>query len=170
MTLKLIGSMLIILGCGGFGFYVASVQKAEERTLKQLVGALDYISCELQYRMTPLPQLCRQAALECSGLLNRLFSALADDLEMQVASKVDVSMQTVLANSRDIPQNTLEILQKLGRSLGRFDLDGQLQDLESIRTQCRSRLSQLSDNKDIRLRSYKTLGLCAGAALVILFI
>lgn len=170
MTFKLLGSALIILGCSGFGFHMATVQKAEERTLKQLVCALDYIACELQYRMTPLPQLCRQAASECSGPLHRLFAALADDLEMQVSPQVEISMQTVLASSRDIPQYTLEILQRLGRSMGRFDLDGQLQDLESIRTQCRTRLLQLSENKDIRLRSYKTLGLCAGAALVILFI
>lgn len=170
MTFKLIGAVLVILGCGGFGFHLAASQKLEERMLRQLISVLDYIACELQYRMTPLPQLCRQAALECTGLLNRLFTAMATELEMQVAPDVDICMKTVLGRFTDLPKYTLETMQKLGRSLGRFDLEGQLQDLETIRAQCRARLSQVGENKEVRLRTYKTLGLCAGAALVILFI
>lgn len=170
MTIKLIGAVLVILGCGGFGFHIAASQRLEERTIRQLIGVLDYIACELQYRMTPLPQLCRQAALECTGSLNKLFSAMASELEMQVAPDVDMCMKTVLARFSDVPKFTYEIMRKLGRSLGRFDLEGQLQDLEAVRSQCRARLSQIGENKDVRLRTYKTLGLCAGAALVILFI
>lgn len=170
MTFKMIGAVLVILGCGGFGFHMAASQKLEERMIRQLIGVLDYIACELQYRMTPLPQLCRQAAMECSGQLNKLFSAIATELEMQVAPDVDVCMKTVLARFSDVPKFTYEIMRKLGRSLGRFDLEGQLQDLETIRAQCRSRLAQVEENKEARLRTYKTLGLCAGAALVILFI
>ena len=58
----------------------------------------------------------------------------------------------------------------LGASLGRFDLQGQLQGIESVRAQCRKDLAELEDNRDQRLRSYQTLGLCAGCALAILFL
>ena len=170
MTIKLIGAVLVILGCGGFGFYIAASQKTQEQTLKQLVRVLDYIACELQYRMTPLPQLCRQVALECNGLLRHLFDAMATELEMQVAPDVDVCMKTVLGRFSDVPKYTHEIMQKLGRSLGRFDIEGQLKDLESIRSECRIKLLQIGENFEVKIRTYKTIGLCAGAALVILFI
>ena len=58
----------------------------------------------------------------------------------------------------------------LGKSIGRFDMDGQIKGLEAVRQDCRRRLDELSKDRDTRLRSYQTLGLCAGAALAILFI
>lgn len=170
MTIKLIGALLIICGCGGFGFGVAAAHRREERTLRQFVGVLDYMSCELQYRLTPLPQLCRQAALECSGILNKVFSSFAEELDMQVSANVEICMKAVLAKYDDIPKHTRNAMQLLGHCLGRFDLEGQLRDLEKVRLECRSKLSELSQNRDSRLRTYQTLGLCAGAALAILFI
>lgn len=170
MTIKLIGALLVVLGCGGFGFCLAASQKREEKLLRQLISVLDYIGCELQYRLTPLPQLCRQAAVECSGTVNKLFTALATELDMQISPNAELCMKAALERVTDIPNDICDILRKLGHSLGRFDLPGQLTDLESIRNMCRSKLDKLCQNRDIRLRTYQTLGLCAGAALVILFI
>ena len=76
----------------------------------------------------------------------------------------------MLTGLREIPKLTRESLELLGRSLGRFDLEGQLRGLESVRQVCRHGLETLAQNSAIRNRSYQTLGLCAGAALAILFI
>lgn len=170
MILRLIGSLLIISGCGGFGFAVATNYRNEERTLRQFAGILDYLSCELQYRLTPLPQLCRQAALESSGYLNKIFLLFADELDSQLAADAELCMKTVLAKHVDMPKHTKELMQLLGHSLGKFDLDGQLKELECVRQECRSRLKHLDEGKNTRLRTYQTLGLCAGAALAILLI
>lgn len=170
MHLKLIGALLIIIACGGFGFAVAASHKKEERTLRQLLNILDYLACELQYRLTPLPQLCRQAALECSGTLNKLFTAFADELDMQLTANPELCMKAALEKYGDIPRHSYELLTVLGCSLGRFDLDGQLKDLEKVRHECISRLAKTCENKETRIRTYQTLGLCAGAALAILLI
>ena len=58
----------------------------------------------------------------------------------------------------------------LGRSLDRFDLAGQLKGIAATRSACRREVGALLENRDLRLRSYKTLGLCAGAALAVLLI
>lgn len=170
MNFKLIGALLVIVGCGGFGFATAASQRREERTLKQLLNILEYFSCELQYRLTPLPQLCRQAALECNGTLAKVFTAFADELDMQLTANPELCMKVVLEKHNDIPQYTYEILAILGRSLGRFNLDGQLMDLERVCQECKSKMSKLSEGKETRIRTYQTLGLCAGAALAILLI
>ena len=64
----------------------------------------------------------------------------------------------------------MDALILLGRWLGRFDLDGQLKGLDAVRQECRRHLEELNNNREVRLRSYQTLGLCAGAAIAILFI
>lgn len=170
MSLKLIGAILIISGCGSFGFKIAAAHVRQERTLRNLIGILDYMECELQYRLTPLPVLCRQAATEADGVIRDVFLALTHELEDQISPDVEHCMTAALSKIKNIPTLTNESLLLLGRSLGRFDIDGQLKGLDSVRQECRRNLEYLNQNRDVRLRSYQTLGLCAGAAIAILFI
>ena len=65
---------------------------------------------------------------------------------------------------------TKQCLLNLGNSLGLFELEGQIKGVESVRNDCAQQLKQLSHNDQLRLRSYQTLALCAGAALAIIFI
>lgn len=168
--MKWIGAALIVLGCGATGFSLASAHRKQERELRQLMGALDYMQCELQYRLTPLPDLCRQTAAQVSGCLRILFSRLAEELEDQVAPDVQHCMNAAIARTGELTAAAAAVAGNMGRTLGRFDLEGQLRGLENGRQECRRVLESLSENRDNRLRSYQTLGLCAGAALAILFL
>lgn len=169
MNYKWIGALLIIAGCGGWGFMIAASHRQEERSLRQLVSALDLMECELQYRLTPLPELCRQAGQENKGAVRAVLLELAEELEARIAPDVSGCMDVALAAVRDMPGKTREAFKMMGHSLGRFDMNGQLKGLEAVRVFCRRELDGLTKNADVRLRSYQTLGFCAGAALVILF-
>lgn len=170
MILKLIGAVFVVAGCGGIGFRIAANHRVEERNLRQLIGILDYMECELQYRLTPLPELCRQASKEFTGLLGKVFWELSVEIEAQVLPDLDTCMSVVVSRSAKLSPLTQEALLHLGKSVGRFDIEGQLKGLEAVRQDCRRQLEALSNNRDTRLRSYQTLGLCAGAALAILFV
>ena len=169
MILKLVGAVFVLAGCGGIGFRIAANHRFEEKNLRQLIGILDYMECELQYRLTPLPDLCRQVSKEFTGVLGSVFQELAIEMDAQNASDIEQSMSSILEKNLKLPSLTRENLALLGRSIGRFDIDGQLKGLEAVRQACRRQAEALSYNRDARLRSYQTLGLCAGAALAILF-
>ena len=134
------------------------------------MNALDFMGCELQYRMTPLPELCKETAHICKGVIQQVFLALSQELEDQVSPDAATCMKAVVLRNKQIPNMTRDVLMEFGESLGCFDLSGQLNGLEAARQACRRTLQSLSDNRDIRLRSYQTLGICTGAALVVLFI
>ena len=168
MILKIIGACMVIAGCGSVGFKIAANHRKEERHLRQLSNVLDYMECELQYRLTPLPQLCRQAAAEFPAM--SVFSKLVLVMEAQTHVDADQCMSEALRSCKNVPPITRNILELLGKSIGRFDLDGQLKGFASARQECKRNLDLLSVNLDNRLRSYQTLGLCAGAALAILFV
>lgn len=170
MNYKWIGAVLVIVGCGGFGFSLAASHKREEGTLRQLIRVIQFMECELQYRLTPLPELCRTAGKEVHGALREVLDALAVELESQIAPDAASCMSAALNKCAELPGRTCGILLRLGQSLGRFDLPGQLRGLEAVRSACHLELAALEKNRDSRLRSYQTLGLCAGAALVILFL
>lgn len=170
MNLKWIGAIFVIGGCGGMGFVMAFLYKRELSYLKQLAAVLEFMSCELEYRRTPLPQLCAMVSSRLSGQLRSCFSRLSDALESQIAPDVSCCMSVALQQTGDIPSRLSYLLQQLGSTMGQFDLCGQLKGLESVRKECERELAELDNNRIQRTRSYQTLGLCAGAALAILFL
>ena len=170
MDYKWIGAALIVAGCGGFGFRLCAEHYRQEKGLRTLIAILDFMACELQYRMTPLPDLCALAAKEVKGELSQIFEQLSRELEDSTVEDVSSAMDAALRTCGPLPDKVRDNLCALGNTLGRFDLTGQLSALEAVRTACRRDLELITANRDTRLRNYQTLGLCAGAALAILLI
>ena len=170
MNAKWVGAVCIVLGCGGWGFGIAAQHLRKIRLLRQLLSALDYMQCELQYRCTPLPQLCRQAGERESGKIGAVLLLFAAALEVQTDGDVKRCMAAALSGVQDLPECVRNILVCLGENMGNFDLEGQLKALSQVRYQCSDQLQVLLRNKDGRIRSYQTLGLCAGAAIAILLV
>lgn len=170
MSLKWFGAILIVFGCSGVGMSMAWSLRRKGTELRQLLSALDYMQCELQYRLSPLPDLCRQTAAHTSGSIKLLFAALAEELEDQISPDVQLCMNAAVRKAKNLSDEAATVAVNLGKTLGRFDLDGQILGLEGARQSCRQALAKLESNKDTRIQSYQTLGLCAGAALAILFL
>lgn len=164
---KLIGAACIVIGCGGFGFSMAAANRREEAELRRLISALEYMSCELSYRMTPLSVLCRNAA--DGGVVGRFLRELAAELEQGTAPDVQVCVHSVL-NRMELPKVLRRMLSELGATLGRFDLPGQLRGLESGIRASGEALRNIREGAEGRRRCWQTLGLCAGAAMAILFV
>ncbi len=168
--IKLFGALLVIAGCGGFGIFIAADHRREERTLRRFITLLELMECELQYRLTPLPELCRQAAFASQDAVKRFFLLLAEELDNQMSPNVEKCVYAALEKVKDMPRLTKDAMELLGQSLGQFDVEGQLKGLATVRSECNRTLEIYTNNQDVRLRSYQTLGLCAGAALAIIFI
>lgn len=149
---------------------VAGNAHKEISTLKQLISAMTFMECELTYRMTPLPQLCRLAGAITSGSIKRVFLYLASELEQHCNRSIDLCIHGAIVKCPDLPKLSKLRIEELGKSLGMFDLDGQVKCIKAINAENQRLLKEMTYDHKVRLRSYKTLGLCAGAALVILFI
>lgn len=161
---------MIIAACGLVGFSMAAACRREEKALRRLMAAMDHMACELQYRLTPLPELCRKVGREPLSFVDQIFIKLASELEAQICPDVESCMCAAMAAAGELPRRVREAFCLLGISLGRFDLEGQLRGLEEVRSYCGRELEGMSANRDNRLRGYQTLGLCAGAALAILLV
>lgn len=167
MYIKIIGAVLIIGCCGGYGMLLAVSHRREVSLLRQLLHLLELMRAELEYRLTPIPDLCRVCAADASETLSGVFLKLADNLEGQAAPDVQSAMALTL-QKKSLPLVTAQQLKLLGQTLGRFDLQGQLRGLALCKQECEHQLNELEYNQQQRLRSYQTLGFCAGAALAIL--
>lgn len=170
MTLRIFGAILVIAGCAGVGFSVAAAHRREEYALQQLINAARFMACELQYQMCALPELCCDAAHTADGVVSDVFERLSAELGQQISPDAATCMEAAVTATPRLPEAAKRNLLLMGQSLGRFDLTGQLSGLESMCQLAQRDLDGLHTNRDVRLRSYQTLGLCAGIALAILFI
>ena len=170
MTGKVLGAALVVAACACFGFTMAAGYRRELYGLRQIIAALNFMECELQYRHTPLPELCRSTAREVDRPIGTILQGLGSELERQVRPDVASCMHAALQTGPELPKSLADILKELGHTLGRYDLSGQLKGLEALRNLCTERLNTWTENSRQRIRSYQTLGLCAGIALAILMI
>lgn len=170
MSVKILGAIMLICGCGSVGLSMAAAYRREEHTLRQLSIAIDLMCNELHQRSTPLPELCQIAAQGCSGGIAQFFMDLSTGLREQIGPDAPLCMLFVMKRSPKLPERVKTILEQLRPFMGRFDLEGQLKGLGAAKRRCQDELEYLGRDKDQRLRSYKTLGLCAGIALAILFL
>lgn len=169
MNIKWLGAALILSGCGGVGFRMAAEIRQQEKLLGQIIRILHLLEWELQYRLSSLPELCRLASRESSGILREIFQKLSARLSRQEQDDAWACMDIVLQEYPTLPRSVRKHLRYLGRSLGRFDLPGQLHGLQTVRNACQTDLSNLKKNAEVRQKSYQTLAICAGTSLVILF-
>lgn len=169
--MKLMGAILISVCCGWFGFSMAASHALEEQHLRQLISALDYMQCEVQYRLTPLPELCLQAANSCKkGKIRNFFTILSEELRNQVSADVQPCVDSALDRVPKLSKKTADCLREIGKNLGKFNLEGQISGFESSRAFCRQQLESHCVGKEELRRSYQILGICAGAAMVIILI
>lgn len=147
--------------------WMAASYRAQERQLRQLLQSLDWMECELTCRATDLPLLFFGAAERFRGSLGDLFSAMARSLSARAAPDAACCMQEAMA-CVSLPRKVRDTAAALGTSLGEFHLEGQLRQLRGVRADCARILEEHTNNRDNRVRSYQTLGLCGGLALAIL--
>ena len=170
MMLRWVGALLVIAGCGGLGFSMGMYYKRQEHCLRQLIKSLDIFSCDLAYRLTPLPEICRSAATTIGGSVGKVFMHLAVELDSQICPDAACCMEAALNTVCDLPQCCRTYLHQLGQTLGQFDVTGQLSELSAVKADCQEKLDLIRADRDVRIRNYQTLGLCAGVALAILLI
>ena len=170
MMFKILGALFIVVGCGSFGLIMAFNHRREVFALEQLIAALDYMQSELRYNLLPLPELSEKVVGITKGVVSKVFRYFLEELQKQVLPDAEICMRSALEQARDVPDITKSCFEVLSLTLGKFDLEGQERALSSLRQNCYKKLDEFTKNQDTRLRSYQTLGICAGAAVTILFI
>jgi len=170
MTAKIIGVVFIVAGCGLAGFLLSASKKHEIRTLGNFLTSVEQMSCELQFRLTPLPELCRFLASSATGCIQVYYLKLAEALESHIYPDAEKCALSALNNCVNIPITTRKVIENFANTLGRYDVDGQLLGLEAVHQEGTQKLSKLTENLDGRTRCYQTLGICSGFVVAILLV
>lgn len=172
MVLRWMGMALILTSASALGFGAALQVKQTKEQLQQLHDALGILKCEMQYSMSTLPQLCSLAANVVKGPVRTLFLNFSRELCQRQTMEPAQAMRTAIAQTKrlQLPKEILFCLLELGQTLGQFDVEGQGAVLEQSRQRIQNCLHTYEQEAPRRCRSYQTLGVCAGLAVIILML
>ena len=168
--MKMIGALFVVLGCGYIGILCGRCYRREEAALQQLGEHLQYMLCQLRYQQTPLPELFGQLHAEAKPPLQSLFALVGKELQIRASSDASGCLIRAVEACSNLPKQARNYLLLLGRSLGRFDLDGQLRGIEAVHERCMEKCAKMEKNRAVCIRSYMIFGLCAGAAIAVLLL
>jgi stage III sporulation protein AB len=166
---KSLGACLVVVSCGAYGYYAAVRQQKELQILRQFLYVLQRMECELNYRLPALADLCMSVAESVTGVLRLTLINLASELNTQILPDATSCLQKVLSEVNVSPK-IRRLLERLAQSLGNFDADGQIKGICALQNETEQMLNLMACNQDMRLRSFRTLSLCAGAAVALLLI
>ena len=165
--IRLLGAILIVTGCGTIGFIIANRVLYEISATKNLISIMEYWKNSLSFHHTTLPDLCKVAHSMDSTVIGEFFGLLGEQFDKQGMGNAASCIESALSISSDVPSHCRKLIEQLGRGLGEFDLNSQTRMLDFVLEEANITLQSLSENLIVRLRSYRTLGICTGFAIAI---
>lgn len=170
MTLKIAGAILVVLASAGFGFCMSAHRRREIRLIRDILRALVYMESELRYKLASLPELFEKTAVITQGTIGKLLNTIARSMEQQADTDISSLVNNALDHCIDLPESCYSLITQLGKTLGCFGLEGQASELQVLQEQCKQLLEKKTTERDKYVRCYETLGICCGAALVIILL
>ena len=167
--LKLIGVIFVVLGSTGAGVTMAWGARRTLETARQLRVALERMKNEIACHRTALPELMELLSRE-TGPLSALFGGMAEQLRLRQEASVYAIVRKSLAAAPALPGEVGRILLDLAPGLGQYDVHCQLYSLDLAAGQAQALIERCQSEQKGRVRSYYTLGVCAGLALAIMLL
>ena len=170
--LKLIGLSLILTASSAMGLGLARTVRRQQAQTLAFIDAVLRIRHELQYRLTPLPDVFLALQESREAAVAAFFSGLAGSLSAADTCTVGYACRQALRRTEGlcIPAGVRTALMSLFDTLGKYDLDGNLQALDLALGRLREEARQLQGSAAARCKTYVTLGVCTGLAVAVILI
>lgn len=166
--MKIIGIIFIMASAITSGIRIGTALKKRCTHLQHLVHALQMLKNELLYSAKPLPILFSSLSKMVQGSVKEIFSDLSSQMEENRWMSLSTAMERVVQKHPDDQSD--EILLKLAADMGSYNLEAQIGAIDIALLQTQQRLSAMENERSVKSKTYKTLSICAGLAVVILLL
>lgn len=166
--MKLIGVMFVLVSAWSVGHRFSVAMRSRCECVKEAIDALQILRNELAFMGAPLSEAFRAVASSLRSLWGQVFEDMAVQMENDRWLTPATAAKKALASVADEPIG--RIMEDLVGKLGSYDLEAQLRCIDCAADEASALLSDLVEEKKLRSKTYKTLSICAGAAIAILLI
>lgn len=168
---RLMGAVLLALGCGAVGWGAVGRLERRVRDLRELAAGLDVLQRELGWRLAPLPAALDTAAKEAHGCAARFFEQCAQGAgRLNGRSFQQVWREELETCPLQLTAEDKQLLEQLGSVLGRYDGESQRKAIEEGVSRLDRQIVQAGEDRRRLGRVYGALGMTAGLFLAVLLI
>lgn len=170
--MKIVGILFVVLSSLSVGLRYAHMVQQRCTTIGQIILALRLLKSELSVHGTPLPEAFGLLAAATSGSTAAYFSSAAKEMNHSRWISPQESLRTAEIHLKEFgPKDpSIRILRDVSSGIGKLDMDSQLNALDNAISRFEILRHSAEQDRSVRCRTYRTLGLCAGIALAILLI
>ncbi len=172
--MKLLGSILVIVGTSGFGTWMAGRYRGRLEEMEQLRQMVYLLKAQIVYAQTPIPEALAVVGRRTEGPLAELFLRVAKRVYGQEGESFRVIWQeeTGLLDKKTsaLAKADRKSLALLGEHLGFLDRDMQERNLLLCLEQLDLEIGKLREQRPEKCRLYTSLGVMGGLFLVVLLI
>lgn len=170
VVIKLIGGVLIVIASSLIGFIKARDFEKRTAELRDIINALQILESEICYKSNIL----RDALLNCSEAISDniaiIFKCASELLKNRNMTSDEAWNEALNINAKktSLKEEDIQILLRLGGSLGTSDYEGQVKNIGFIIKQIEGQIVK-ADADCIKYQAmYRKLGLLGGVAVVIM--
>ncbi|WP_124727201.1 stage III sporulation protein SpoIIIAB [Staphylospora marina] len=169
--IKLLGALLVLIASTAIGFSFAAGVAKRPRQIRELRMCLSLLRTEIDYGSRLLSEAFSRISVSGEGSVRKLFGRMADRLnEADGISMSECLKETLDAHWEEtsLGREEKQVLLRLGEVLGASSRLDQLHHLEMAEKQLAVEEDKARDERDRFVKMYRTVGILAGALLVIL--
>ncbi len=169
--LKIVGALFVFAGSVGVGVILVSRVNHRIMLLRAMVEGLDMVSCELEFRMSPLKDALCAVSQKTNGTVSNFFLYCAGEIGIKHdCIFLDIWKRGMEMSFSALNQCDLETIQTAGAVLGRYDVESQVSVIRAAIEQLKRYSEEAIQEKKGKGKVFSTVSAAMGLFLIILLI
>ena len=158
--------MFIFLTTSSIGILKSQKYAYRVEELREIKTALNIFKTKLKYTYQPIPELFKEISVAINSNIGTVFKIAANYMKDKTAETAwGKAIDDVTFN---INQEDICILKSLGNLLGKTDLSGQISQIELTEKFIEEQIRKAEQERQKNEKLFRTLGMTAGLAIVII--
>lgn len=161
---KILGALMTGLSCGYFGLKMSVMLKKRMKSLGDIAISLEMLESEINFSMNKL----KKSFIRVDR--NGLFKLAAENMEEK---GIKSAWESAVKESKEklcLTDADGEILEMLGKNIGKTDMDDQIKNIKYIKTMINEQEKQAQNEYKRMGKLYSSGGILVGLMIVIILI
>ena len=166
--IKVFLMFLIFLVSLNGGKIIAKKYSNRVNELKEMKNALNMFLTKIRFTYESIPVTFIEIGNNINGVIGKIFIIASNKMKEKSAGVAwEESLDEVETN---LQKEDIEIIKRLGRMLGKTDLEGQVSEIKLVQNFLNTQI-EIAENERVKNEKlYKTLGGVLGLAIVVILI
>lgn len=160
--------LFIFLGSLQAGKIIAKKYSNRVIELKEMKNALNMFLTKIKFTYESVPESFQEIGNNIGGNVGKIFRTASENMKEKSAG--EAWEETIEKVETSLTEEDKGIIKKLGRMLGKTDLEGQVSEIKLVQDFLNTQIELAEKEKQKNEKLYKTLGGVVGLAVVIILV